>query len=301
MKKCVFFGWLLIFSLAFVAFSQSNDSMLWTRIETEDSDFSITLPNSYIVDKTRSPHRIFWSQNDVYFEISFEKTSSAVRDLQFSYAKKKSRIGTNFYLLGDYLIAEKRNPEDGKDTDYVSLQIATNKGFYTIVGNSKMVKNDIFFRFLYSIQLDYFYLYLRDRKIQSEIPAVSIGSVETSGSVFRALEQPESYQEKLIDAATDSIDVESQSGYSSGLIIIRKPSPSYTNEARISNLMGIVQLKVTFLATGRIGEIKLLKSLGKGLDQTAFDAAKKIKFIPAEKNGKQVDVERILEYRFTIY
>jgi TonB family protein len=301
MKKCFLFGWLLVFSMSVVTFSQTDDSMTWNRIETEDSDFSIALPNSYIVDKTRSTHHIFWSQNVVSFEISFEKTSSAVRNLQINYATKKSRIGTNFYMLGDYRIAEKRNLEDGKDTDYVSLQIATNKGFYTIVGSSKMVKNDIFLRFLFSIRLDDFSLYLRDRKIQSETQTVSTDSVQTSGAVFRALEQPDSNQEKLIEAATDSIDIESESGFSSGLIIIRKPSPSYTNEARNSNLMGIVQLKVTFLATGRIGEIKLIKSLGKGLDQTTLEAAKKIKFIPAEKNGKPVDVERIFEYGFTIY
>jgi TonB family protein len=66
-------------------------------------------------------------------------------------------------------------------------------------------------------------------------------------------------------------------------------------------VQGTVKLRVTLLASGNIGAIELVVSLGAGLDQAAFEAARSIKFLPAEIDGKPVDVTMNFEYGFTIY
>jgi outer membrane biosynthesis protein TonB len=83
------------------------------------------------------------------------------------------------------------------------------------------------------------------------------------------------------------------------------PQAGYTPQARIEGISGWIQLRVTFLETGEIGDIFYVKesdpdkSLTKyGLLKNAYEAAKKVKFSPAIKDGKAVTVTKILVYSF---
>jgi TonB family protein len=84
---------------------------------------------------------------------------------------------------------------------------------------------------------------------------------------------------------------------------------SYTDEARQNKVEGWVRLRVTFLATGEIGEVVYVKESSKkkkltkrGLVAEALKAAKNIKFTPAtDENGNPVTVTKEVEYSFTIY
>jgi hypothetical protein len=62
-----------------------------------------------------------------------------------------------------------------------------------------------------------------------------------------------------------------------------------------------VKLKITFLATGQIGAIFVVKGLPNGLSEQAVIAAKGIRFEPAKKNGVPYSVPKIISYSFTIY
>lgn len=71
---------------------------------------------------------------------------------------------------------------------------------------------------------------------------------------------------------------------------------------------GVVTLKVTFLATGKIGEVKLVSAKtndGKDFDneliKQAVEAAKNIKFEPPKRNGQPYSVTKTVTYTFTIY
>jgi TonB family protein len=84
------------------------------------------------------------------------------------------------------------------------------------------------------------------------------------------------------------------------LIILSKPRAHFTDKARERGIQGIVKVTVTFLASGTIGAIRITKSLDPGLDKSVFEAAKRIKFLPAEVDGKPVDTKRTFEYGFSI-
>ena len=71
--------------------------------------------------------------------------------------------------------------------------------------------------------------------------------------------------------------------------ILSKPKPVYTDEARELRIEGDVVLDVTFEAGGTLLVLGVAQGLGHGLDQAAIDAAKKIRFNPARRDGAPVD------------
>ena len=75
----------------------------------------------------------------------------------------------------------------------------------------------------------------------------------------------------------------------SGVGIVYKPNPSYTEEARGLKAEGDVVLEVVFLASGQIQVLRVVSGLGHGLDEAAVAAAKQIRFNPAKRNGQAVD------------
>ncbi|HET9477920.1 MAG TPA: energy transducer TonB [Pyrinomonadaceae bacterium] len=80
-----------------------------------------------------------------------------------------------------------------------------------------------------------------------------------------------------------------------------KPQPTYTNAARLNGLTGTVVLKVIFSSAGEVKNIRTVSGLPYGLTEKAIDAARKIKFIPAVKEGKYVSVWMQLEYNFNLF
>ncbi len=81
--------------------------------------------------------------------------------------------------------------------------------------------------------------------------------------------------------------------------ILDKPQASRTDGQDCSQ--GKVVLRVTFLDSGEIGKISVISGLTKSLTDSAVEAAKKIKFVPAIKDGKPVSVTKPVEYVFSIY
>jgi TonB family protein len=80
--------------------------------------------------------------------------------------------------------------------------------------------------------------------------------------------------------------------------ILYKEKASYTDEARRNGVQGTVSLSVIFTADGTVTSMKVVRGLPDGLNERAIEAAKKIRFRPAIKNGQPVSVRGILEFSF---
>ena len=83
--------------------------------------------------------------------------------------------------------------------------------------------------------------------------------------------------------------------------ILSKPEPQYTEEARKSQLSGTVMLRAVFSSSGEVVQIQAVRTLPFGLTEQAIAAARRIKFIPATKDGSPVSVAMHLEYNFNLY
>lgn len=84
-------------------------------------------------------------------------------------------------------------------------------------------------------------------------------------------------------------------------VIVARPEPKYTEEARQKGVTGTVALRGIFGADGRLRNVKVYQALGRGLDENAIEAALCIRFFPAEKDGKPVSQYIQIEYNFHLY
>ena len=80
------------------------------------------------------------------------------------------------------------------------------------------------------------------------------------------------------------------------------PSSNYSyDEARAHRIVGTVILEAIFAEDGYVANISVTKGLKDGLTENAIEAARNIKFFPAEKDGKPVSQRMMLEYNFALY
>ena len=84
------------------------------------------------------------------------------------------------------------------------------------------------------------------------------------------------------------------------VVILEKPNPVYTPEARRLGIEGEVLIQVVFPASGAVRVIRVSKGLGHGLDEAAVRAAQQIRFKPALQQGKPVDFPAIVHIVFQL-
>src|SRR5437016_878671 len=82
--------------------------------------------------------------------------------------------------------------------------------------------------------------------------------------------------------------------------IVFKPKPVYTDEARKLQLEGEVLLEVMFGANGELHVNRVVRGLGHGLDEAAVNAANKMRFKPALRNGQPVDSTAVVHVVFQL-
>jgi TonB family protein len=83
--------------------------------------------------------------------------------------------------------------------------------------------------------------------------------------------------------------------------LLERPKPSYTDSARTNNVQGTVVLRVVLSADGSVGSVSAIRGLPNGLTEQAIAAARRIRFVPAKKDGRPVSVAVTVEYNFSVY
>jgi TonB family protein len=83
-------------------------------------------------------------------------------------------------------------------------------------------------------------------------------------------------------------------------LLLFKVEPEYSEEARKAKYQGTVTLYVEIDPSGRAQNIKVVRSLGLGLDERAMEAVKKWKFKPGYKDGRPVTVAATVEVNFRL-
>jgi TonB family protein len=84
------------------------------------------------------------------------------------------------------------------------------------------------------------------------------------------------------------------------VVILAKPNPVYTEEARRLRIEGEILVEVVFQATGQVKTVRIVKGLGHGLDEAALRAAEQIRFKPALEEGHAVDFPAIAHIVFQL-
>jgi TonB family protein len=82
--------------------------------------------------------------------------------------------------------------------------------------------------------------------------------------------------------------------------LLSKIEPEYSEEARKAKYQGTVTLYIQVDPSGKAVNMRVLHSLGLGLDEKAMEAVKKWRFRPGTKDGKPVTVEAQIEVNFRL-
>jgi TonB family protein len=82
--------------------------------------------------------------------------------------------------------------------------------------------------------------------------------------------------------------------------LLFKVEPQYSEEARKAKFQGTVTLYIEVDPSGRATNIRVVQSLGLGLDEKAEEAVKQWKFRPGYKDGKPVTVAATIQVNFRL-
>jgi TonB family protein len=121
-----------------------------------------------------------------------------------------------------------------------------------------------------------------------------------SGAVRKKSAEPETKQ-------NDNAQADEQKTYHGPEVtkrarILAKPAPDYPRRARASNVAGEVVLRLILLSSGEVSdEVTVIRGLPEGVTEAAIKAARKIKFTPAEKDGRPVSQYVTVVYNFNLY
>jgi TonB family protein len=85
-----------------------------------------------------------------------------------------------------------------------------------------------------------------------------------------------------------------------GVELLFKPKPVYSAEGIADKIEGEVTLQVVFTASGEVKVLRVVQGLGHGLDESAENAARQIKFKPAQADGQPVDQTANIRITFAL-
>ncbi|MEK7856682.1 MAG: TonB family protein [Acidobacteriota bacterium] len=294
-------SFLAIISLVVSGVSQVNDPNLntCTRVASDSGDFSVCLPaKDFVIVNENRFQKIYYAGGGVYLTVMMDRGDDAKdrfrQALPFTAPSKEQT-----FVSGDFLISQRSL--DSKKFVERELKFASSKGLYSarvVVRTSAVSYLD---RFLVAIRLEGKPIFTAKVSPFDEIGVIRSSQLQTSSKVAEALKSSDSTQKKLVVAEKSDSTDDDESGLSGRVIILSNPRATYTDSARSAKAVGTVKLKVTFLANGTIGPIRIVDRVHPDLDRNSFESAKKIKFLPAEVAGKPVDFSRIMEYSFSIY
>jgi protein TonB len=83
-------------------------------------------------------------------------------------------------------------------------------------------------------------------------------------------------------------------------VVLFKVDPEYSEEARKAKYSGTVVLQLVVDSNGHARDIRVVRSLGLGLDEKAIEAVNKWRFKPGYRNGQAVAVQATIEVNFRL-
>lgn len=138
-----------------------------------------------------------------------------------------------------------------------------------------------------------------DPRVQHFFSSLTIGKNPDGVEVTDGPGTPFEPVDGSVQIPTDSLFTSNQ--VDRRFVLLMKTEPSYTEEARQHRTTGAVILKAVFSANGSVVNIEVKSGLPNGLTEQAIEQVKRIKFMPAVKDGKFVSVWTQLEYNFSLF
>jgi TonB family protein len=101
-------------------------------------------------------------------------------------------------------------------------------------------------------------------------------------------------------APREDLALEAAAALTAPVRVLFKPRPRYPEEAIDQRMQGDVLLDVEFRYSGALEVLGVRRGLGHGLNESAIEAARNIRFAPARRDGRPVDAQATLRIRFRL-
>ncbi len=295
----------LLFALTPIAAQENNGATAkWNRLESDDKAFSVAFPPTAVVDaedrKYSQKLKVVGFQNGVEMELAVVKDPNVRERARTIRPADVTRL--NSMTVGDFSVLQLR--PGGGQRFASSFWITRKDTLYFLKINAKTGQEAEVARFLFSIRLQGKPLFGQKAKVDSPEETVSFAALKTTPEVTEAFERKiESGKINITyEASSNELNEVEYEGMTRKAVIVERPFPIVgTGYKPSKNDVFSVRLKVNFLANGQIGDITVLSIEDKEFSKACIEAARRIRFVPAQINGKNADTIDIVEYTVQIF
>lgn len=289
--------------------SPNAEGEKWTRIEADEQEISLAFPPGYIFNKETKKqkfaptYRIIGFKNDVTMELTVNKK---VSNDGFTFSRPPNGMSTDtFTKKGLKGRRSYTNPAEANMKETISIEGDKYSYFISVTASDR--KKPEVERFIYSIKIKGESLFKNPNAQTYPETSVAVNSLTTSPEVLdafnRKLEKTKGNVKKEI-SAMDNQTV-SYADYSRAPIVVDQPYPNFNPRfegmSKGSVASHLTKLKVTLLANGQVGDITIIMGNDNNFNDSCVDAVRKLRFIPAQKNGVNADSVRIIDYNIYLF
>lgn len=314
LKNIFLFSLLLLLCFATYVSSQQtvspdskNPDGTWIRVQSDDGEFSIEVPEKYHYYFNKNGFSISELGTSNNYDLKkMRMLNSFVSGTLVSFECYETKKGAiNVIYDGDIYKKADIEKLEIKGSGYSINQIVQKDKNYYLIRQYLYSKNNIYIlttasrngetafmkRFLSSLK---FSPNVRQTDVadSTKLSSLQITDVEIELKLDEKISPPKKNTNQQVP-----IKNEAEEKFS----ILNKQRPAYTDSARMSGVVGTVVLRTTFSADGYVPKITVLRELPNGLLRQTLFAALRIKFLPLEKDGKAESVVKVIEYSFSIY
>jgi len=296
----------LIFLFLFTAFAAAQETQSvalkkeWITVQSDDKKLSVDLPADLIVDAESNEmekiNRLIGFSNGVVMELTSYRETSIFNFLNDP--KFKGERGSTFTKEDFKGYRTSTKDENGILSE--SINLANKDGYYKISITSGAGQKAEMERFLFSIKLNNKPLFSGAKEQPQTSKTVAVKSFKSSPEVIAALKRKSEKIDRNIIREI-SLPAKFDTGYA-GLsrapillkVIELRRTFDYSRPGIAAGAGFTAVFKVTLRADGQIGDIWVYTNSKDKYIETCIDAIKKLKFIPAQKDGVNVDSFEII-------
>jgi hypothetical protein len=294
-----FLALLVLINLMSAAEAQVGSTDKWIRVQSDNGEFSIEVPDNYsfVFDRTG----YFESEWPIDYLLQDVSILNAYRDeilVSFEvYRGDPDAMGPMTKAATRHNEKRRSTKFDGipvrevirsDDKQYFAARYFKSKGFvYVVSVASRTGVTTTAQRFLQSLR------FVPESKSPAA-DAVSLSKLRVTPIDFKT-QNVEPYDPPKQAPARPPAGLNDKP-----MVIVSRVRASYIASARNHNVTGAVRFRIRFSKDGYISTIEVLKTLPQGLLRQALFAALRLKVLPPIKDGEAIGAIRIIEYTFDI-
>lgn len=284
--------------LTFSLYAQSKSD--WIRVESNKKEFSIVVPTDSLTDSTKrngvQTFRSFGVHDGVEVDVIEYRGVRSMENAQ------RDSLRANFVQLKEFrgfaVVHYQNDLPSGLTT--VRVNIFKRNLFYVIRVTALPEQKSKVAGVLASIRIEGHPYFQTEGSEQPDGEVVGMTKLGTSNEFDEAwARKSEEIERKIaiLDISSEQ-DVFETKGLTRRSIVVAIPDLRITNDV-LPSLRGAREpnavMVVTLLASGQVGDIKVLRAVVRGFGQSCANSYKKMKFVPAQIDGKYVDSVRVFQ------